>query len=491
MKIMDLNVKSRHRGRCISPGVAVILFAAAAGWNALAWAGADRSTGPDEIERSRGSGESYWGDVPSRTDSVSALFESEKKPAWERAVDTPWQVVTFPVDLAVDGVGAVLIRADESRFYGRFVEPVLFPSFGPVEGRFGVTVDGIAGAGLGFTGEAADWLGSGSLVRLGLRATREENNKATLGFLFPRSGGDQVQIGGGFRKVPNARYFGTGPRSGEGAESYFSLETGWVGFGYEHSLSGGLTLGGGALYTMVGAYYSDEGEEEEHTHLKDRFAGNFPHGYGERSDGVMLDISLVHDDTAENGRPERGGRRRLAAFLFRAGDGSKADHRSFRVEAEQYLSLWFTRRTLALRGVTTWIDGTGDGPLPFQRLHTNDSPDLFRGYNDMRWRDRGLFSITAEYRWPVWNRTTVDGTGVDGFLFADAGQVFGEFGEITREHLRRSWGGGVRLIGKGGFSGRIEYARSEEESVFRIVGDQIFQWSKGGLAYGKNPVPSR
>ena len=37
----------------------------------------------------------------------------------------------------------------------------------------------------------------------------------------------------------------------------------------------------------------------------------------------------------------------------------------------------------------------------------------------------------------------------------------------------------------------IEIAKSEEETVVRIRGDQVFQFAKGGLFHGKNPVPTR
>lgn len=144
-----------------------------------------------------------------------------------------------------------------------------------------------------------------------------------------------------------------------------------------------------------------------------------------------------------------------------------------------------------LRGFIAWIEEEGRNPVPFQRMYANEMPDLMRGFRDFRWRDRGMTVFSAEYRWPLWTMEHVDGPGVDAYLLADVGQVFGDRREIQINALRGSFGGGVRYIGRDGFGGRIEYARSEEETSFRFSAEQVFQFDKNGLMHGKNPIPSR
>ena len=56
-------------------------------------------------------------------------------------------------------------------------------------------------------------------------------------------------------------------------------------------------------------------------------------------------------------------------------------------------------------------------------------------FRDFRFRDRGMTSFTAEYRWPLWAATTIDGTGLDGYIFTDVGQVFQDPEQIKRENL--------------------------------------------------------
>jgi hypothetical protein len=84
-----------------------------------------------------------------------------------------------------------------------------------------------------------------------------------------------------------------------------------------------------------------------------------------------------------------------------------------------------------------------------------------------------------------------EGVGLDAYLFSDIGQVFGDHDEISIDHVTTSFGLGFRLISTPSFIGRIEYAQSEEERVLRVRADQIFQFHKGDLFSGRNPVPSR
>jgi hemolysin activation/secretion protein len=138
------------------------------------------------------------------------------------------------------------------------------------------------------------------------------------------------------------------------------------------------------------------------------------------------------------------------------------------------------------------MDPAGDATIPFQRLLTNDDPDLFRGYEDDRFHDRGLALVTAEYRWPVWAPVDGSGPGVDAYLLADFGQVFGTFDELSFDNLTRSWGGGFRLVSRHGFSARVEIARGgDEEFQLRLKADQVFQVFRSTLLGGKNPVPER
>ena len=63
---------------------------------------------------------------------------------------------------------------------------------------------------------------------------------------------------------------------------------------------------------------------------------------------------------------------------------------------------------------------------------------------------------------------------------------------IVHGSVRRIDVGRLRFIGHDGrFSTRLEIGVSEEDVVFRLTGEQIFQFVKGGVYYGRDPVPAR
>ncbi len=99
--------------------------------------------------------------------------------------------------------------------------------------------------------------------------------------------------------------------------------------------------------------------------------------------------------------------------------------------------------------------------------------------------------FSAEYRWPVWVYQRPEGPGLDLYLLTDIGQVFNDFDQISVDNLAFSYGIGLRLLTARGLVLRLEYARSGEDAVWRLRTDQIFQFARGGLFHGRDPVPIR
>ena len=69
--------------------------------------------------------------------------------------------------------------------------------------------------------------------------------------------------------------------------------------------------------------------------------------------------------------------------------------------------------------------------VPFTRLLRNRVPYQLRGYSSSRFLASGMIGGSAEYRWPVWVRHRRASTGLDAYLFTDAGQVFNRREEIA------------------------------------------------------------
>ena len=428
--------------------------------------------------------ESYWGEITASADSNTARFEQRGKPLWEKALDIPYMIAAAPVYFFFQGAKGTVIFLDENAKVRRTLMHILHPRFGPFRTSLSLSGGGLQGFGLNMKAVAGE---GANRVKIGGKYTSNSAARATLGVLFTPAPRTRLQFGLGYRIVPNARYFGLGPHSSEVNESYYTRESGWGGVSLARDLGADLTSEFEILFSGVGAYDTRRNEDS----LSTVFSDDLPDGFGSRSDGVGYSFALIHDDTREVGRPEGGGIRRARATYFQDNADANENFWTYRMELQQFVPLWFSKRALALRGFISWMDTGADEKVPFQRLMINDDPDIFRGYRDFRYTDRGLTSFSAEYRWPVWAAGSVNAPGIDACLFADAGQVFGDRNDLSELNMRNSVGGGFRWVSGWGFGGRLEVARSAEEWVVRLRGDQVFQYAKSGLLYGRNPIPPR
>lgn len=450
-----------------------------------------------------GWGQSYWGYIPPPADSLIAATRERPVPLWEAALVRPYRVVTFPLTLVGDGIGVGVEFVDDKRLV-----PKLADLLTPVPGPFGLeleaNVGGLRGVGVGVTGEYRGLLGDGSQARLRAGSSSNGHHLVNAGVAIRSGDRGRVEAAAGYRMRPNARYFGIGPEASEGDESFYRHEAGWAGLSYHRALAGeggagtadgAAGAGGGrleahveALFTTVGAWAP---RDEDDPPLAARFADAIPSGFGDYSSGVSLGLGLTHDDEDQSGRPVGGGARHVRAWYFSGTDGTGASFWSYRAEAEQIIPLWYRYHVLALRGVLSWIEPRGSIPVPFQRLRTNDHPDVLRGHDDFRWRDRGMTVVSAEYRWPLWVNERAEAAGLDVYLLGDVGQVFGDFDEIGGSNLTASWGVGVRVGSVRGFAARLEVARSEEGAQVRLSTEQVFQFRRRGLYHGREPIPHR
>jgi len=420
------------------------------------------------------------------SDTVAVPLADRPKATWERAILVPYRVATFPIALASRGIGSTVGYLDHHS-----VPEKVGRLLGPRRGPFGLLLDfrfgGLSGLGGGLTAEHTRFLAEGNTLRVRASTSTNEDHRLGVAARFRRPRGAYWEFGAGFRRRPNVRYFGIGPDTREEDESFVHQEVSWLGgavrrpFGESHLE---LNLDYTGVATGAPGVSHQPATEE-------LFAADLPAGYGRHSFGVSAGGQWRHENPNLANRPGRGGIQRLRATYFEATDRDDVRFWTFRGEWQQFFTLWRPQRVLALRGVGSWIEDVGGDPIPAARLNTNDDPDLLRGYDDFRFRDRGLAILTAEYRWPIWAHERPMASGIDAYLLTDAGQVFGDAAELGWNHMTLSYGGGLRVESGHGFVLRIEYARSEEASVLRFRADQVFQFVKSGLLHGREPIPAR
>ena len=429
-----------------------------------------------------GSGDSYWGPIGPGTDSTTATLTNRPMPVWEGMLYWPYRVITYPIKLVGMGIGAGIAYVDEHRILA-----FLFRPPGVLRIEPDITAGGLSGFGGGLAVRHTAFFGEGNELKARVYATVNGDQKFTLGLKFPVAAVGELQFGAGFRDRANARYFGIGPETHFFDLSYYRQKMWWVGTTYSHLLTAKLYASGGVIFSGVSA--GEPGGDFEPS-ITERFGDDLPFGFGSRSEGFTAGLGLTHEDAPPDGRPTRGGLRRAIVTYFHGTSQDDTRYWQYRAELQQFIPLWFAYHTLALRGYLTWMDPVGDREIPFQRLMFNDDPDLLRGFNDFRWRDRGLAVLSAEYRWPLWAYQYPHGSGMDLYFLADMGQVFGEVNQITADNLTFSYGIGIRLLSSRGFILRMEWSHSSEGSVWRLRSDQVFQFHTG-LFSGRDPIPAR
>ncbi len=429
-----------------------------------------------------GVGISHWGLILPPADSVRAIMTPRPLAVWEAAVIWPYRVIAFPFRLAADGVGETIEFVAETPSLSRLL------AFRPLTFRVmpELSLGRLSGFGTGATVQHDSLFGGRAQARIRLTASTKRDRRADVGIRVPSATG-LVTLGAGIRDHANTRFFGIGPNASAGDSSLYREVQQWIGATYTQHVNDDVTLSANLLFSAV---RTDEPTVDVAPSLSQRFAGSLPVGFGSSSAGISAGLTLRHDDTDGTGRPRRGGVRLARARYFHGTSVDATRFWSFRLEAQQFVRLWYRQNVLALRGFLTWIEPVGSDVVPFQRLITNNNPDLLRGFRNRRWRDRGLVGLTAEYRWPIWVATDPAGVGLDFYLLSDVGQVFADVADIRVDDLTFSYGAGVRLLTVGGLVLRIEYARSAERGVWRVQSHQVFQFAKG-LFHGQDPAPER
>ena len=434
--------------------------------------------------------EAYWDSLPAAadsSDSTHAIFRDPPMPVAEAIFYWPVRVAGEPIVLLASGLGETVEFLDGKRVIHR-VSKLLAPRRGP----FGVVPDiqagGLSGFGGGLSIEHDAFFRKGNLLRLRASGTTHGDTRLSLGTRFPLGEGEYFEFGTGYRVRGNARYFGIGPDSKGRDESFYRQELFWGGAGLRQALGAHVFWEADLLYSSVGA---GEPREDTEPSISTKFAGALPAGFGEHSYGVSGSLQLVHDDEGGTGRTTKGGTRRVRVERFESTDKRDVGLWSYRAELQQFMTLWHPYRVLALRGYGSWLDPTGGDVIPFQRLLVNDTPDVLRGYRSFRFRDRGLVAFNSEYRFPISMKQFPGRAGLDLYPLADYGQVFDDAKQIGFNNMKFSYGLGLRVESGNGLVARLEWARSKEETTLLLRADQIFQFMKRGLLYGRDPIPSR
>ena len=121
------------------------------------------------------------------------------------------------------------------------------------------------------------------------------------------------------------------------------------------------------------------------------------------------------------------------------------------MDLQQYIPLLRDRRVLALHALVSTSEADTGAEVPFYLQRTLGGPDDLRGFKYLRFRDRNLLLLQAEYRWEIF-------TAMDGAIFYDAGKVAARREDLDLNDLESDYGIGFRFGTVNGVFLRVEGA---------------------------------
>ena len=197
-----------------------------------------------------------------------------------------------------------------------------------------------------------------------------------------------------------------------------------------------------------------------------RFAPNLPGVHGAPSN--YLSLALVYNSRDELVRPTVGWEMLLKYLTAGQALGNRdTDYQKLIFDVSYMHPLVWRRQVIAIHANTEVVFGD-DENIPFFELSSLGGDDTMRGYWPQRFLGKGSALINAEYRlklydfnfFKLWD-VTIDGVG-----FGDAGRVYEGAHDFTHhplDHIRYSYGGGLRIGLSTGLVARLDAGFSPEE----------------------------
>ncbi len=147
-------------------------------------------------------------------------------------------------------------------------------------------------------------------------------------------------------------------------------------------------------------------------------------------------------------------------------NGSQFEYNRYTVEMNQFVPIPFLAesRRLGIRGRFEKLDRLNNKQIPFYELSLLGDAFSLRGFDQNRFRGRGLLLFNFEYRYPVWDTW-------DAVIFIDEGQVFDDINDIDWGRFHFAAGTGLRFMSPTGFAMRFEIGASREtvRALFQIL----------------------
>ena len=273
--------------------------------------------------------------------------------------------------------------------------------------------------------------------------------EAIAGYTDRRS---QFEVFGRGREMGRLDYYGLGPASNLFDRTSYKFRDPVVGAHGKFRVTPGLALGGRVEEMWP---YASSGDRDPS--VASRFFPTFapglfsPHRYGRYQASADIQLPAAAGDAFYQGTKSR-----VTYAIYDHQNDEQFNFRRLDVEAQQSLAGFAAHHRLTLSGwASTSITDAGQ-VVPFSmmpalggnsairsvhedRLGSDGTDATLRGYRDLRFRDRNLLLLQAEYRVPLWGP-------IDATVFADAGKVAPTRSDLDLNALRKDVGFSLSIM---------------------------------------------
>jgi hypothetical protein len=284
---------------------------------------------------------------------------------------------------------------------------------------------------------------------------------------------------GRHRDMNRLDYFGPGPASNLFDRTTFSLKDPVVGAHGKFRVASWLALGG-----RIEEMWPRTGPGKRLPSIEQRFNPvEGPSPLSSSRFGRYQGLVEVHLPAAAGDAFYQGTKSRLTYAIYDHQDAELYNFRRVDLEAQQTLAGIGAHHRLTLSGwaSTSMTDDGQEVPFYLQptlggkselrsvhdtRLGSDGTQATLRGFRDLRFRDRNLLLLQAEYRVPLWGP-------IDATLFADAGKVTPTRGDLDLNDLRRDFGFSLSVMKGWATAARVDvgFGSGEGTRVFLSLGD--------------------
>jgi hypothetical protein len=280
------------------------------------------------------------------------------------------------------------------------------------------------------------------------------------------------------REMRRLDYFGSGPSSRRSDRTSYSYRDPELGAQGRFRLAPWLTLGGRVEQMWPYARAGDRIPSIEQRFFPNDAPGLFAQPrFGRYQGSLEAEIPGAVGDGFYQGT-----RARTTYAVYDDQTGNLFNFRRLDLEAQQTFAGFAAHQRLTLSGwVSTSTTASGQ-QIPFYflstlggksqirgmheyRLGSDGTEATLRGFRNLRFRDRNLLLMQAEYRLPVWGP-------VEATVFADAGKVASARSDLDLTALRRDFGFSVSMMQKWSTEARIDVGLGSGEGarVFFTLG---------------------